>query len=82
MGLPLEVHLLADNFIVGLRIKVREAVKDKESAMHFYLPIQRYLRAEVVAMALVVISIRLMFKLDDDYEVSDLVSLIFIPSRV
>ncbi|KAM3171459.1 hypothetical protein ACTXT7_016578 [Hymenolepis weldensis] len=68
MGLPHEIHLLADNCICRLGVRVREEVKDKEIGMHFYLPLQRYLRAEVFAMAIVVLSVRSMFKLDDVYE--------------
>lgn len=70
MGLPHEIHLLADNWIRRLGVRVREEVKDKEVGMHFYLPLQRYLRAEVFAMAIVVLSARSMFKLDGVYEVS------------
>ncbi|VDL61497.1 unnamed protein product [Hymenolepis diminuta] len=68
MGLPHEIHLLADSWIRRLGVRVREEVKDKEVGMHFYLPLQRYLRAEVFAMAIVVLSARSMFKLDGVYE--------------
>ncbi|VDO04252.1 unnamed protein product [Rodentolepis nana] len=68
MGLPYDIHLLADNWIRRLSFRVREEVEDREAGMHFYLPLQRYLRAEVFAMAIVVLSVRSMFKLDGVYE--------------
>nr|CDS27928.1 conserved hypothetical protein [Hymenolepis microstoma] len=68
MGLPHDIHLLADNWICRLAVQVRKEVKDKEAGMHFYLPLQRYLRAEVFAMAIVVLTVRSMFKLDGVYE--------------
>lgn len=70
LALPPEAHRIADVWIADLRRHVREETKDTEVGMHFYLPLRRYLRAEVFAMAIAVITARYLFKLNDDFEVS------------
>ncbi|KAM7540546.1 hypothetical protein Aperf_G00000032382 [Anoplocephala perfoliata] len=68
LALPPEAHRIADMWIADLGRRVREETKDIEVGMHFYLPLRRYLRAEVFAMAIAVITSRYLFKLNDDFE--------------
>lgn len=71
MGLPSEVHTVADTLIAKLGRYVEACcTKNRADSMHYLLPMDRYVRGEVFAMAVVVVVARLVFKLDGDFEVS------------
>lgn len=59
---------MADSLIAKLARCVENADEIK-MGLHYFLPLHRYLRGEVFAMAIVAITGRLLFKLDGDYEV-------------
>lgn len=65
---PPEFHTLADALIsrLGKRVAETRALK----GLHYWIPLARYVRGEVYAMALVVILARLVFKLNSNYEAS------------
>ncbi|VDK22182.1 unnamed protein product [Taenia asiatica] len=67
MNFPPEAHQIADTLVAKLARFVNNAAEMKEG-MHYFLPLHRYLRGEVFAMAIVAITGRLLFKLDGDFE--------------
>ncbi|KAL5961983.1 hypothetical protein TSMEX_010296 [Taenia solium] len=67
MNFPPEAHQIADTLVAKLARFVNNAAEMKKG-MHYFLPLHRYLRGEVFAMAIVAITGRLLFKLDGDFE--------------
>lgn len=68
MSFPPEAHQMADSLVAKLARCVKDNVGEKRVGMHYFLPLHRYLRGEVFAMAIVAITGRLLFKLDGDFE--------------
>lgn len=69
MSFPPEAHRIADLLISKLARCVEEKTTDNAVGMHYFLPLHRYFRGDVFAMAVVVITGRLLFKFDDNFEV-------------
>ncbi|KAL5111804.1 hypothetical protein TcWFU_003605 [Taenia crassiceps] len=67
MNFPPEAHQIADSLVTKLGRFVKNAAEMK-MGMHYFLPLHRYLRGEVFAMAIVAITGRLLFKLDGSFE--------------
>uniref|UniRef100_A0A5K3G392 TATA box-binding protein-associated factor RNA polymerase I subunit B n=2 Tax=Mesocestoides corti TaxID=53468 RepID=A0A5K3G392_MESCO len=68
LGFPPEAHEIANSLITKLGRCVKSSVTEKGLGMHYLLPLHRYFRGEVFAMAVVVVTARLLFKLNGDYE--------------
>ncbi len=68
MNFPPEAHSIASSLITKLGRRV-QTVCAADKGLHYRLPMDRYLRGEVYAMAVVTITARLLFKLDEVYEV-------------
>ncbi len=72
LGLPLVTHTIANDLIRRLKAAADDDYGEG-AALDIppnAFPLARYLRGEVFAMAICVIVARLLFKLDDNYEVS------------
>ncbi|VDN22152.1 unnamed protein product [Dibothriocephalus latus] len=72
LGLPAAVHEMANSLISRLDSAVQQATENARQGLHYFLPLKRYVRGEVFAMAVVVVLLRMLFKLDDCYEVGEL----------
>uniref|UniRef100_A0A0X3NZD5 TFIIB-type domain-containing protein n=2 Tax=Schistocephalus solidus TaxID=70667 RepID=A0A0X3NZD5_SCHSO len=68
LGLPVAVHEIANRLIAQLGHAVKQATHNSRQGLHYFLPLKRYVRGEVFAMAVVVVLVRILFKLDDFYE--------------
>ncbi|VDM15890.1 unnamed protein product [Hydatigera taeniaeformis] len=68
MTFPPEAHQIANSLVKRLARCVENNAAERKAGMHYFLPLQRYLRGEVFAMAIVTITGRLLFKLDGDFE--------------
>ncbi|KAL7057324.1 hypothetical protein AAHC03_019248 [Spirometra sp. Aus1] len=68
LGLPVAVHEMANSLISRLGRAVEQAAHNSRQGLHYFLPLKRYVRGEVFAMAVIVVLVRMLFKLDDCYE--------------
>ncbi|BHF81205.1 hypothetical protein SprV_0702433500 [Sparganum proliferum] len=68
LGLPVAVHEMANSLISRLGRAVELAAHNSRQGLHYFLPLKRYVRGEVFAMAVIVVLVRMLFKLDDCYE--------------
>ena len=68
MAFPAEAHQIADLLISKLARNVEQKTNNTVG-MHYFLPLHRYFRGDVFAMAVVAITGRTLFKLDGNFEV-------------